>query len=196
MSRRKDRQLPPTSPAAAAAAERIATIIDAAEQAAAAVVDNADATARHYLEQVQVEAEQVVADRLAGLVELTDSLVAQAEAIRQQSQYLLDSLERAGWQIGLNGEVAASSRPIPGPDRPGAESGSAAARSHLSAVAPAPEPTESGDAASGSAAGARLLATQMAVSGSSREEIESRLRSAFEIEDTGSILDAILGPEE
>jgi hypothetical protein len=45
-------------------------------------------------------------------------------------------------------------------------------------------------------AGARLLATQMAVSGSSREEIEERLRSRFEIEDTSEILDAILGPEE
>ena len=45
-------------------------------------------------------------------------------------------------------------------------------------------------------AGMRLLATQMAVSGSSRKEIETRLRSGFEIEDTSAILDAILGPEE
>ena len=44
-------------------------------------------------------------------------------------------------------------------------------------------------------AGARLLATQMAVSGSSREEIEQRLRSGFQIADTTAILDAILGPE-
>lgn len=45
-------------------------------------------------------------------------------------------------------------------------------------------------------AGARLLATQMAVSGSDRKEIEARLRSGFEIEDTSEILDAILGPED
>jgi hypothetical protein len=45
-------------------------------------------------------------------------------------------------------------------------------------------------------AGARLLATQMAVSGARREEIEARLRSGFEIEDTDEILDAILGPKE
>jgi hypothetical protein len=42
---------------------------------------------------------------------------------------------------------------------------------------------------------ARLLATQMAVAGSSREEIEARLRNGFDIEDTREILDAILGPE-
>jgi vacuolar-type H+-ATPase subunit H len=44
-------------------------------------------------------------------------------------------------------------------------------------------------------AGARLLATQMAVSGAERREIEARLRDGFEIEDTSEILDAILGPE-
>jgi len=36
----------------------------------------------------------------------------------------------------------------------------------------------------------------MAVSGSSREEIDRRLRNGFEIEDTSAILDAILGPED
>ena len=42
--------------------------------------------------------------------------------------------------------------------------------------------------------GARLLAAQMAVAGSSREEIEARLRKEFNIEDAGPILDGILGP--
>lgn len=45
-------------------------------------------------------------------------------------------------------------------------------------------------------AGARLLATQMAVSGSSRGEIAQRLRTEFGIEDSNGILDAILGPEK
>jgi hypothetical protein len=53
-----------------------------------------------------------------------------------------------------------------------------------------PAPRHSGSAA------ARLLATQMAVAGSSRQEIEMRLRNGFDIEDTNEILDAILGPEE
>jgi vacuolar-type H+-ATPase subunit H len=69
------------------------------------------------------------------------------------------------------------------------------------ALRPAAEPTPSDDLpdeislSNGSPAGARLLATQMAVSGSSRAEIEARLRSGFEITDTRAILDAILGPE-
>jgi hypothetical protein len=43
--------------------------------------------------------------------------------------------------------------------------------------------------------GARLLATQMAVAGSSRTEIESRLQNEFGIHDAGPMLDAILGRE-
>jgi DNA-directed RNA polymerase specialized sigma24 family protein len=72
----------------------------------------------------------------------------------------------------------------------------------LRSVEPEPEseekeepPSPEEEAAGGSAA-ARLLATQMAVSGSSRQEIEMRLRNGFEIGDTSEILDAILGPEE
>jgi hypothetical protein len=61
---------------------------------------------------------------------------------------------------------------------------------------------ESGDGAGrltprrSASSGARLLATQMAVSGAGRAEIDARLRSGFEIDDTSEILDAILGPEE
>ena len=69
---------------------------------------------------------------------------------------------------------------------------------HLKPVEVLPEASEDGEPLtprrSGSA-GARLLATQMAVSGADREEIEARLRNGFEIEDTSEILDAILGPE-
>jgi cell division septum initiation protein DivIVA len=71
---------------------------------------------------------------------------------------------------------------------------------HLKPVE-SPSPGEEADSAAArrsrnGSAGARLLATQMAVSGSSRKEIEARLRSGFEIEDASGILDAILGPEE
>src|SRR4051794_25477258 len=67
--------------------------------------------------------------------------------------------------------------------------------SHLRSVEAEPEQAPAPGRRS-TAAGARLLATQMAVSGSSRVEIEERLRSGFELEDTSEILDAILGPED
>jgi hypothetical protein len=75
---------------------------------------------------------------------------------------------------------------------------------HLKPVEPAPSEEEDSGAEPGperlsgqrsNLAGARLLATQMAVSGSSRDEISERLETEFGIEDSTAILDAILGPE-
>ncbi len=140
-----------------------------------------------------MEADRLVTERLASLTELTDSLAGQAEEIGRQSDRLLTTLAEVRDQVGSGGEGGRLGRPQPagGPSR----------GPHLSAVAPVgedfseiSEPPRT--AAHGGSAGARLLATQMAVSGSSREEIESRLRGGFEIEDAGSILDAILGPED
>lgn len=42
--------------------------------------------------------------------------------------------------------------------------------------------------------GARLLATQMAVAGASREEILARLHDEFGIDDPGPLVSGILGP--
>ena len=62
---------------------------------------------------------------------------------------------------------------------------------------PDPEPVSTAPKRKGSpaSAGARLLATQMAVAGSSREEIASRLENEFGIADSQAMLDGILGPE-
>jgi len=189
--RRKDNPEPP--PLTGSTAERLAAIVEAAERAAVTVIDDAEEQARRHLEEARVEADRLVADRLASLGELTDSLVAQAAAIRDQSKQLLASLAEAKRRIAAEGgvEIAAVETPAEPARTP-----------HLSAVEPvqglaAAAPTElRTDGGEGTPAGARLLATQMAVSGSSREEIEARLRNGFEIEDTASILDAILGPED
>jgi vacuolar-type H+-ATPase subunit H len=195
--RGKDRPEPP-QPLATSTAERLTAIVEAAERAAVAVIDDAEVQARHRLEQAQAEADALVADRLASLDDLTDSLIDQAEAIHRQSEQLVASLEEARRRLASDqGQERIERRQAQAP-RP----------SHLSAVDPVAEPAPARAVAEpaeptelraakpeGTAAGARLLATQMAVSGSSREEIETRLRNGFEIEDTASILDAILGPE-
>jgi hypothetical protein len=188
---RKDNPNPP--PLASSTAERLAAIVEAAERAAVTVIDDAEAQARRRLEEAALEADHLVADRLASLSGLTDSLVAQAAAIRDQSKQLLASLAEAKRRIAAEGEVEIAAVETPVEPARGL---------HLSAVEPVEEPAASAPTelrsggGEGGAAGARLLATQMAVSGSSREEIEARLRNGFEIEDTASILDAILGPED
>jgi cell division septum initiation protein DivIVA len=170
--------------------ERLEAIVEAAEQAAAKVIDEAEDEARRHLKSARAEAEAAYTERISPLAGATDSLIAQTEDIRRRSDRLLEALEEVRAQLAgdagrelLDAEAAA--RPSP--------------RSHLSAVAPAQEPERPRSEprpARDSPAGARLLATQMAVSGSSRQEIASRLRNGFGIEDTDAVLDAILGPED
>jgi hypothetical protein len=142
------KQPPPSS--AADAAQRLATIVDAAERAAARVIDDAEQQAQRHLDEARDRADRIVAERLR---ELADELDPPSSGARRSGHLKPLAV------VGDDGDEPLAPR----------RSGSA---------------------------GARLLATQMAISGAGREEIESRLRSGFEIEDTSEILDAILGPEE
>jgi len=225
--RRDDRASGP-KPLTSSAARRVEAIIEGAEKAAERVIDEAEERARAYLAEAEAAADRTVAERLAALGELTDALVAQADAIRRQSELLTRSLREAKERLESDA-VAAGVRPSaeaapehtedggPEPaaaidesagesDEAGPDLAAAPRTPHLSAVE-ASEPSPPGKPGPGpvdqiaerrghgTPAGARLLATQMAVSGSSREEIAARLRTGFEIEDTDAILDAILGPE-
>jgi nicotinic acid mononucleotide adenylyltransferase len=150
-------QRPPAS--AADAAQRLATIVDAAERAAASVIDDAEKQARSHLDQARDRADRIVAERLRELADELDPPGAGEHRVGH-----LKPVEDASEPVDSDEQVAAAEEP--------------------------PAQRRSGSA------GARLLATQMAVSGARRAEIEERLRNGFEIEDTGEILDAILGPED
>jgi len=172
-------------------AERLEAIVEAAERAAEGVIDDAEAQARRYLAQAQAEAERMGAGRVDELGDLVETLLSQAVSLREEAERLQTTLEAARVRLGEDPEGP--------PATPEREVRREVPR--LRAVDPEPPPAaEFGPLASepqtADAPGARLLATQLAVSGSSREEIAERLRTGFEIEDTDAILDAILGPEE
>lgn len=181
-------------------AARLAEIVAAAEKAAQQVIDEAEEEARSRIVDAREEADRIVADRLAGLAELTDEIAAQADALRRQSEALQRALAEAKAELGgaeSLGDPAPTGRRAadldldsdPEPD------GRKNAGPALTVVGAADAEKPGAGSQDGSPAGARLLATQMAVSGSSRKEIEDRLRNGFAIKDTGAILDAILGPE-
>ena len=161
-------------------AERLEAIVEAAERAAQGVIDDAEAQARRYLAQARAEADRVTEGRVAELSDLIDTLLGQAISLRQEAERLQATLEAA--QVRVEG--GEGQPPQEQPEVPRLRAVDAGETSQ-----PQPEPSRADPA------GARLLATQLAVSGSSREEIEQRLRNGFEIEDTDAILDAILGPE-
>jgi hypothetical protein len=126
------------------------------------------------------------AERLAAIVEAAEQAASKVidDAEEQARRQLGEASARADRIVAERlRELADELDPSAAPRREG----------HLRPVEPE-DPAPAGPRST--SAGARLLATQMAVSGSSREEIEQRLRSGFDIEDTSEILDAILGPEE
>lgn len=134
------------------------------------------------------------AERLARIVDAAEQAAASViDDAEQQAQRQLDEArDRADRIVAERLRELADELdpPIRGDERRGG---------HLKSVEFTPTEVEHEEPQtprrSGSA-GARLLATQMAVSGADRDEIEARLRSGFDIEDTSEILDAILGPEE
>lgn len=126
------------------------------------------------------------AKRLATIVDAAER--AAAGVIDDAEQQAQQQIERARQRADRI--VAERLRELADELDPGGESESESRVSHLRPVEPAPD-----TAARAGSAGARLLATQMAVSGADRNEIEARLRDGFEIDDTSEMLDAILGPE-
>jgi hypothetical protein len=178
-------------------AARLEAIVEAAERAAESVIDDAEAQARRYLAQARVEADRQSEGQVAEVSGLVDSLLGQATSLRHEAERLQQSLEVAKARIagGDPPQVPVEDR-AEAPRLRAVEVAEPAAPPAVEATeSPAEEPQVELDPRRADAAGARLLATQLAVSGSSREEIAQRLRNGFEIEDTDGILDAILGPE-
>jgi len=185
----------------ATTAERLEAIVEAAERAAEGVIDDAEAQARRYLAQAQAEADRLADSRSSELSDLIETLLGQALSLRREAESLQATLEEARARIEGRGEAPEPDSIEPEPsapeeyfEEPGEVERPAAPR--LRAVVFEEAPATEAGARRSDAAGARLLATQMAISGSSREEIAHRLRSGFEIEDADAILDAILGPED
>ncbi|HEY3435176.1 MAG TPA: hypothetical protein VGK41_05955 [Solirubrobacterales bacterium] len=179
----------------ATTAERLEAIVEAAERAAESVIDDAEAQARRYLAQAQAEADRLAENRSTELSDLIDTLLGQALSLRREAESLQATLEEA--RARIDGQAGADeSVPVAIDEPDEVEEAEVSAAPRLRAVVFEEAPVAEEGSRRSDAAGARLLATQMAISGSSREEIAHRLRNGFEIEDTDAILDAILGSEE
>jgi hypothetical protein len=132
------------------------------------------------------------AERLADIVRAAERAAAAViDNAEEQAQRRIDEAQERADRI-----VADRLRAIADELDPADSAGSD--RPRLRTVEAVPEPLEEPPVGARRAgeAGARLLATQMAVSGASRKEIENRLRTGAGIADPTSLLDAILGPEK
>jgi len=179
-----------SSPAINGVGPRVEMVLEAAERAAAEIRRDAERWAQRHMEETRRRADELAAQRVLELSYITDDLLARAQAVAQQSDDLISALTNASRQAAgtprrrredmLSTPERADRPANPEPSRPATASAEADGAPKSESERPSSPPVSPG---------ARLLVTQMAIAGSSRETIASRLREEFRIEDPSAILD-------
>jgi hypothetical protein len=165
--------------------EHVDTVLEAAERAAADIRRDAEHWAQRHMEDTCRRADELAAQRVHELSSVTDDLLTRARAVARQSDDLIDALDAAGRRALSAPLRKESDDPSSGTNRDSDGSTNGGDR-----IDPVSDANGRGPGPSGAVSrGARLLATQMAISGSSRERIATRLKEEFGVEDPTAILD-------
>lgn len=167
---------------------RIESIFVAAERAAAEIRRDAEQRARRYYEESKRRTDEIAAQRAREMTDLADALMQTARRVAQQSDQLRRTLEEARRRMdpgsASNEKRATVSQPSPPPpDEPSAPL--------QGPTAPVQQPATAAPAGEQVSQEASLLATQMAIAGSRRDEIARRLRDEFGVLDPTAILNEI-----
>jgi DivIVA domain-containing protein len=164
---------PPAPTLASSTSEQVREILEAAERSVSHVRETAQREASDHVAQVQ----DATAGMLAKLDELESELGRLLGALRASGERLTQGLE------ALKADVGGA---VPAP-ADGAASSSPASASPVPAD-PAPAPVSS---LPDDEAGARLIALNMALGGSPREETAAYLAEHFELADPEALLDDV-----
>jgi DivIVA domain-containing protein len=176
------------APLSAQAGEHVQAIVEAAERSAQEIREAAQAEAREHIANVTA-----AADRLRERIEQMERDMTQLVIdLREGADRLHGDLDglRAGTDAlsGARGEAPAE--PAPAPPEP-------------LAVAPAPEPPAAApeppapesaaapEAKNGDSAAARIVALDMALSGTSREDTDRYLAENYDLPDRAALLDEV-----
>lgn len=176
---------PAASPLAAGASEQVRLILEAAEASAAELRADAGRQASGHVARV----EEAAGGMLSRLDELERELGSLLEALRQSGERLNEGLARLQRQASdLSGTVE--------PPAAGATEPPAAPDEIVSVPGPPEEPEPSAAAGNGAPssedeAGARLIALNMALSGTPREETARYLAEHFTLADPEALLDDV-----
>lgn len=156
---------PPAPTLASSTSEQVREILEAAERSVSQVRENAQREASEHVAQVQ----DATAGMLAKLDELESELGRLLTALRESGERLTQGLEQLQADVG-----GAADAPAPEASSPPAD--------------PAPAPVSS---LPDDEAGARLIALNMALGGSPREETAAYLAEHFELADPEALLDDV-----
>jgi DivIVA domain-containing protein len=171
----RDRAAGPAAPRSLSAgtSEQVRMILEAAERSAAQLKDEAGREAGDHVAQVQ-EATGAMLERLEVLQAELDGMLA---ALKRSGEMLEQGLARLQDDVRAAGPEDA---PPPAPPEPDAVP--------EPPVVAAPEPEANGTA---DEAGARLIALNMALGGTPREETEAYLAEHYTLADAGTLLDDV-----
>jgi DivIVA domain-containing protein len=171
---------PAPTPLSAGTSEQVRAILEAAETGAAELRAEAGREAGEHVARV----EEAAGGMLARLDQLESELKTLLEALRRSGEQLNDGLARLQEQVGDFGgnesppqppaEIESSPEPEPVPE-------------------PEPEPVAETEPPSrnGDEAGARLIALNMALSGTPREETARYLAEHYNLADAEALLDDV-----
>jgi hypothetical protein len=180
--------------AAAAAADRVRAVLEAAEQSAA----DLRAEAAQEIEG-QLARAQAVAERLSGRAdEIEKALQRLADSVRDELSALkadLEELRAVKEGIGDAPAPPNAPTPEPAPAPPVPEPATPEEAAPKEAAPKEAAPREDAPAAAASAEpgveGARVIALNMALTGSSREETARYLSENFQLDDPDALLDEV-----
>ena len=166
----------PAASLSAGTSEQVRLILEAAESGAADMREDAGRQAKAHVARVEEAAEGM----LAKLEQLQSELSTLLDGLRAGGERLTDGLAALQAQVGDLDPLPAA-EPAPEP-----EDFAAAAPEPEPAPEPAPKPADDADEA-----GARIIALNMALGGSSREETASYLAENFSLSDPDALLDDV-----
>jgi hypothetical protein len=179
---------------------------DLSGDVASRIAQVVEAELRTQVAEARQRLDAEVDERLRRLREVTDSLLERAQSVSDELDGLASALRRAATDAAatanaplgaeMNGEPEATPTVVsPAPPQVDALEAelSAPASGATAAAAVAAEPAPSAGTTTSPSDAARLVAVEMALAGSSREDVDRHLRSAYNVTDTGDLLDDVFG---
>jgi DivIVA domain-containing protein len=166
------------------AGEQVRTIVQAAERGAQEIREAAGAEAREHVARVTEAAE-----RLRARIEQMERDVTQLTTdLREDARRLRDDLARLRVGVGELGGAGAAAAVDPARPEPAEPAAAPALAEPAEPAAPATEPHAAPPPANGDAAAARIVALDMALSGTPRDETDRYLAEHYDLPDRESLL--------
>jgi cell division septum initiation protein DivIVA len=169
------------------AGEQVRAIVEAAERSAAEIRESASAEAAQRVAHVTEAAEH-----LRARVEQMESDVTHAMSeLRDEARRLRDDLEALRVDAARLGEASDEASAPPTAAAAAPEPPREATAPPATEAPPAPPPREEAAAANGDTAAARIVALDMALSGTPRDETDRFIAEHYDLRDRAALLDEV-----